>query len=812
MNKRLCKIDLLGFTKKDISFSLVMLLSSVLLFSSSVQAGWSDGRGKYFGSVLGPTDQDNGDYSLFVPNDFTDYFNQVTAENDNKWGYVEEPQGTFNDANGVQAYQYAVTNNIPFKFHTLMWGRPDQDEDTWRTNLGDDAIVNAVTNWFEYVRDTYPETAYIDVVNEVLNEELSYADAFSGRVAADFGKTYSNTISFDCDMNPDTPNQVCNIEWVVWSFLKAREVFGPEVDLLINDFRIINGERSGTYKQIIQMLQSYDYMGQPILDGIGIQTHYFNVSNYGGENPGVIEGVLDDLATTGLPIHISELDINYPLSETQPAPAEPQLSQQQQAEYERVLPILWNHPAVVGVTLWGYSVGRGWAEHTGLVEHNASGDYVSHRPAFDSIYNIITFGYPPPNNFGGVNATVSTGRTDDQGRPLAHWDVPFTVTADACPGGGGSATYVMTFPGEGHAPESGNMTQLGDGSFSVTIGPLNPKHGESNIEITRTCSDGTTRRDNVPMYVDPSGVVKTVEGEPLIGATVTLYRSDANTGPFTIVPDGSDIMAPYNRNNPDTTRTGGAFGWDVVTGYYKVRAEFPGCVSPVDESQPYVETEIMFIPPEVTDLDIRLRCPTFGSPVKIVKTNDWGSGYCANVYVRNLNSTTIDWDVAFQTEGTIYDFWNANYDQYGDNIYAGGVNWNNLLAPGASTVDVGFCANRDSGNPGSGSYPITVRARGTSGQETINLTVGGNVAATWTLATSYQDYTITTSLAGGINVEYFNDADNRDVIVDYVIIGGVVHQAEDQTSNTATWDGSCGGGSFSQWMHCNGYIGFSAFK
>ncbi len=796
------------------------VLGSSLLFSTFAHAGWSDFRGKYFGSILGPTDQANGDYSLFIPNDYTDYFNQVTAENDNKWGYVEEPRGTYNDSQGQQVYQFAVANDIPFKFHALLWGHADHDDDTWRASLSDDEIVAAVTDWFEYVRDNYPETTYIDVANEVLNEELSFASAFNGRVAADFGKAYTNNISFNCDMNDSTPDQVCNIEWVVWAFLKAREVFGPNVQLLINDYRIINGEKSGAYKEIIQLLQSYDFNGQPIINGIGIQAHLFNVSSWGGQNTATIQGVLDDLATTGLPIHIAELDIDYKLSDERRNNGNPlelpgdsaQMDTEQLEEYERVLPLMWNHPGVVGVTLWGYSIGKSWNNyHSGLVTHSSTGDYVSHRPAFDSIYNIITFGYPPPNNFNNpVGAGVNTGRTTDSGDPIAHWQVPFEITAEACGDGTmGTATYVLSFE-EGHADVTGTMTILADGSFTATIGPLEPSHGPANLEITRNCGM-ITRVANVPMYIDPSGVVRTVEGEPLVGATVTLYRSDNNTGPFTIVPDGSTIMAPHNRTNPDKTAREGAFGWDVVTGYYKVRAEYPGCVSPTNESQAWVETEIMFIPPEVTNLDIRLKCPTFSSGIEVVKTSDWGSGYCANVIVKNRNSTPLDWDVAFTTEGTIYDFWNANYAQYGENIYADGITWNNILGGGESSRDVGFCANR-SGSPGTGSYPITVRARGTSGQETINLTVGGQVVATWNLSPNFQNYTVTTSLGGGINVEYINDAPNRDVVVDKVTINGVVHEAEAQTNNTAAWDGSCGAGSFSEWMHCNGYIGFSAFK
>jgi hypothetical protein len=48
--------------------------------------------------------------------------------------------------------------------------------------------------------------------------------------------------------------------------------------------------------------------------------------------------------------------------------------------------------------------------------------------------------------------------------------------------------------------------------------------------------------------------------------------------------------------------------WDVIAGYYKVRAQKDGCVSPDDPNVPYVETGILTIPPQATDLELVLVC------------------------------------------------------------------------------------------------------------------------------------------------------------------------------------------------------------
>lgn len=119
--------------------------------------------------------------------------------------------------------------------------------------------------------------------------------------------------------------------------------------------------------------------------------------------------------------------------------------------------------------------------------------------------------------------------------------------------------------------------------------------------------------DIFPIYIDPSGYVRTVDGAPLTGATVTLLRADAAGGPFSVVPDGSAVMSPSNRRNPDASEDDGHFGWDVIAGFYKVRAEKPGCHAP-GAGDPVVETAVMTIPPPVTNLDIRLQCDPPAAP------------------------------------------------------------------------------------------------------------------------------------------------------------------------------------------------------
>jgi len=158
---------------------------------------------------------------------------------------------------------------------------------------------------------------------------------------------------------------------------------------------------------------------------------------------------------------------------------------------------------------------------------------------------------------------------------------------------------------------------------------------------------------------------------------------------------------------------------------------------------------------------------------------------------------------------------NHNYQIMATEGYQSSGSSNVTVWEGGGSSSSGGSSSGGSSSGGSssgGSYNIGVRAKGTNGSEQIRLKVNGTTIATWTLTTSMVTRTASTSLSGGILVEFFNDASGRDVQVDYITTPAGTQQAESQSYNTGVWqDGSCGG-SYSDWLHCNGAIGFSAYR
>ncbi|KRF37281.1 nidogen-like domain-containing protein [Nocardioides sp. Soil805] len=209
---------------------------------------------------------------------------------------------------------------------------------------------------------------------------------------------------------------------------------------------------------------------------------------------------------------------------------------------------------------------------------------------------VLTAPIPMPAN-------VTLGGQAGGSVPSVYYGEPLDLVVPGC-AGVVSPTYTVTINGivvRNRVP----MTESPSGVYSATIPAFYPDHGDALIStnIPATCGAAPVAFN---IYIDPSGTVTDQWGRPIAGATVTLLRSETSDGPYVAVPDGSDIMSPSNRNNPDTTDGRGFFRWDVSPGWYQVEVDAAGCGS--------VTTAGMQVPPERIDLVIRTTCAGLTAP------------------------------------------------------------------------------------------------------------------------------------------------------------------------------------------------------
>ena len=86
--------------------------------------------------------------------------------------------------------------------------------------------------------------------------------------------------------------------------------------------------------------------------------------------------------------------------------------------------------------------------------------------------------------------------------------------------------------------------------------------------------------------------------------------------------------------------------------------------------------------------------PGTGVTASVEISNDWGSGYCANLLVNNNTNAPVTWNVSVTVEGTVNNLWNGSWSQSGSTLTVAGVGWNSQLQPGQTESSVGFCASR----------------------------------------------------------------------------------------------------------------------
>lgn len=198
---------------------------------------------------------------------------------------------------------------------------------------------------------------------------------------------------------------------------------------------------------------------------------------------------------------------------------------------------------------------------------------------------VTSSGTPPPTG-------VTIGRLRNNGFfPHLVAGSPTTFRVDT--GCGTDGTFVIRGE-DGGILAQGTLRRVSGGRFEATVVVTDP--GPVSIEVS---FPGCTAF-RFDAYIDPSGHVVDQDGAPIAGARVVLMRSDFPNGPFTQVPSGSEIMSPSNRLNPDRTEADGFFGWDTLSGFYRVDASFPGCS---DGS-----TGVLPVPPEQVNLTIVLTC------------------------------------------------------------------------------------------------------------------------------------------------------------------------------------------------------------
>ena len=311
-----------------------LALSALSLSPLVVKAQLSSNADKFLGNITTSYQVDYGNEKFYT------LWNQITCENESKWGSVEGTRNKYNWGCD-NAFNYAKNHNFTYKFHALVWGS-QYPENWFNSNLSVTDRYIAIENWYNQVKKKYSYLPMIDVVNEAIDGHQAGNPLMKESLGGG-GKT--------------------GYDWLIKAFEMAGERF-PNSILIYNDFNTFQWNTD----QYITLVQAIRDGGAPI-DAYGCQSH--DLTDCSFSNFKTAETKIQNALK--MPMYSTEYDIGT---------ADDALQLQR---YKEQIPYMWEKDYCAGITLWGYIYGHTWTTdgNSGLIkESTVNGKKVyTDRPA-----------------------------------------------------------------------------------------------------------------------------------------------------------------------------------------------------------------------------------------------------------------------------------------------------------------------------------------------------------------------------------------------------------------------------------------------
>jgi endo-1,4-beta-xylanase len=268
----------------------------------------------------------------------------LVPENALKMGMLRPNAERFDFAEADALLEFAQRHNMLFRGHTLVWGQfmPDWFKDTVNSKNAEQVMINHIKK----VAGRYAGNMHSwDVVNEAIDPSHGRADGLAKTPWLQF-------------IGPD---------YIDLAFRAAAEA-DPKAMLVLNDAGFEYDTREDETKRearrfsCLKLLERLKSQGTPV-QALGIQAHLEGITT--GFNPKKLTNFLRDVASFGLKILITELDVI-----DQKLPVDINVRDRIVATvYEDYLSLVLAEPAVIAILTWGLS-----DRHTWHSQYNARED------------------------------------------------------------------------------------------------------------------------------------------------------------------------------------------------------------------------------------------------------------------------------------------------------------------------------------------------------------------------------------------------------------------------------------------------------
>ncbi len=321
-------------------------------------------------------------------------FNQISPENDMKWEVIQPHPGQDGyDFTGADAYvNFGVSNHMYIVGHNLVWH--NQTPDWVFAGTNPPPVMTAPEGPGPgFIRRSYkgPRCSRDELLQRMHDHIFAVVGRYKGKIqvwdvvneaVADRGTNILRSSLWYQIIGPD---------FIAKAFEYAHEA-DPNAILRYNDYGLENKPKREKFIALIKSLQAQHV---PVM-AIGTQTH-ISASSATFDS---IDLELTDLDTLGLPIHVTELDVNGARGgqrgtigdvATSTSATEGGLisgaDQAQSEAYSNLFRAFIKHKSVKVVTFWGVNDGVSWLArgHPLLFDANDQP-----KPAFNAVMNVVT--------------------------------------------------------------------------------------------------------------------------------------------------------------------------------------------------------------------------------------------------------------------------------------------------------------------------------------------------------------------------------------------------------------------------------------
>ena len=264
------------------------------------------------------------------------HFNSITAENVMKMGPIHPEENRYNWEAADQIVAFAQANNMKMRGHCLVWHNQTPGwifKDKSGNEVSKEVLLQRLKDHIYAVVGRYKGKIYAwDVVNEAISDQDN--------------ETYRQSPWY----------QICGEEFIIKAFEYAHQA-DPDAILFYNDY---NTESPSKRSKILKLVQGLKKASLPI-HGVGLQGHW---SIYGTTDEAVAESI-DQFASLGLQLQITELDVSVYRSKEEPQTEYTSEMEKKQTElYTSLFELFRNNKKIIsGITFWNVTDKRSWLDN-----------------------------------------------------------------------------------------------------------------------------------------------------------------------------------------------------------------------------------------------------------------------------------------------------------------------------------------------------------------------------------------------------------------------------------------------------------------